>query len=277
MDTDPRARSLERTPRLFCWIWTAPSIWASAPIGDMAATLAAIRASGRKIVYCTNNSSKTAAEYAQKLKRLGLFAAEDFVYTSGMATIEYLQEKIPRALGISRRHRRAQSRVRRRRHPSARGRGYLRARLRHHTHLPKAGQCQPPHRRGEGVHRHPTPTTSAPAEGGVPAGRRLVHPPAADFERPPAGRHRRQAVHGDGRAPFWPACTCRPEAVTMVGDRPAYRHPLRQQQPLQYDLGVERRNGRRQGGRPLPASDAPSCIFRKFEQRRFVAVRGRAS
>lgn len=65
------------------------------PIGDMANTLAAIRASGRKIVYCTNNSSKTAAEYAAKLRRIGLFGEADEVYTSGMATIEYIKEAYP--------------------------------------------------------------------------------------------------------------------------------------------------------------------------------------
>ena len=32
------------------------------PIGGMCDTLAAIRASGRKVVYCTNNSSRTADE-----------------------------------------------------------------------------------------------------------------------------------------------------------------------------------------------------------------------
>lgn len=93
MDTDPRAL-VERT-RAFLLDMDGTVYLGERPIGDMAATLAAIRASGRKIVYCTNNSSKTAAEYAQKLKRLGLFVAEDFVYTSGMATVEYLQEKYP--------------------------------------------------------------------------------------------------------------------------------------------------------------------------------------
>ena len=60
------------------------------PIGGMSETLAAIRASGRKVVYCTNNSSRTADEYVQKLKKIGLYGEGDEIYTSSMATIGYL-------------------------------------------------------------------------------------------------------------------------------------------------------------------------------------------
>lgn len=61
-----------------------------APIGDMANTLKAVRRAGKNIVYFTNNSSKTPSEYVNKLKRIGLYEEGDFVYTSGMATAEYL-------------------------------------------------------------------------------------------------------------------------------------------------------------------------------------------
>ncbi len=61
-------------------------------IGDMINTLRAIRRSGRRIVYFTNNSSKTVKEYEEKLVRLGIFGQEDEVYTSGVATAEYLNE-----------------------------------------------------------------------------------------------------------------------------------------------------------------------------------------
>lgn len=60
------------------------------PIGNMAETLAAVRASGRRVVYCTNNSSRSAASYEQKLRALGLFDACDRVFTSGMAAIALL-------------------------------------------------------------------------------------------------------------------------------------------------------------------------------------------
>lgn len=65
------------------------------PIGAMAETLASVRSSGRRIVYCTNNSSRTAEEYIRKLERLGLYDPRDAVYTSGMATAEYLKERYP--------------------------------------------------------------------------------------------------------------------------------------------------------------------------------------
>lgn len=63
------------------------------PIGEMKRTLAAVRAGGRRIVYCTNNSSRSAASYEQKLRALGLFGARDTVFTSGMAAIGLLRER----------------------------------------------------------------------------------------------------------------------------------------------------------------------------------------
>lgn len=65
------------------------------PVGDMGNTLSKIRASGRKVVYCTNNSSKTAAEYEKKLARLGLWAAGDIIVTSALATADYLNAAYP--------------------------------------------------------------------------------------------------------------------------------------------------------------------------------------
>lgn len=63
------------------------------PIGDMNNTLARIRAAGKRIVYCTNNSSRTPDEYEEKLKRIGLWGEGDLVYTSAMATAEYLKKR----------------------------------------------------------------------------------------------------------------------------------------------------------------------------------------
>lgn len=60
-------------------------------IGDMRGTLRVLRAAGKRAVYCTNNSSKTAKEYVAKLSRLGLWEEGDLVYTSGMAAAEYLK------------------------------------------------------------------------------------------------------------------------------------------------------------------------------------------
>ena len=64
-------------------------------IGDMKNTLQAMRDAGKRIVYFTNNSSKTVKEYEEKLSKLGIFGKGDEVYTSGIATIEYLKEFYP--------------------------------------------------------------------------------------------------------------------------------------------------------------------------------------
>lgn len=61
------------------------------PIGGMCKTLQTLRDMGKKLLFLTNNSSKTEREYEAKLKRIGLFSEGDGVYTSATATAEYLQ------------------------------------------------------------------------------------------------------------------------------------------------------------------------------------------
>ena len=56
--------------------------------------LRAIRESGRKYLYITNNSSKGAADYVKKLARLGIAATEDEFVTSAQATAKYLRENL---------------------------------------------------------------------------------------------------------------------------------------------------------------------------------------
>ena len=67
----------------------------STPIGDMINTLKSIRQAGKKIVYFTNNSSKTVDEYENKLKTIGFWEDGDEVYSSGVATIWYLKKYYP--------------------------------------------------------------------------------------------------------------------------------------------------------------------------------------
>lgn len=57
--------------------------------------LAKIEESGRSYVFLTNNSSKNAAVYVEKLHRMGLDVEEDKIITSGQATIYYLQQHFP--------------------------------------------------------------------------------------------------------------------------------------------------------------------------------------
>ena len=62
-------------------------------IGDMVSTLEKLRNSGKKLIYLTNNSSSSNEKYIKKLTKMGLYRDGDEVYTSGMATAEYLNEK----------------------------------------------------------------------------------------------------------------------------------------------------------------------------------------
>ncbi len=54
--------------------------------------LARVRDSGREYVFVTNNSSRSAAQYLEKLADMGLAAEPRQIMTSGMATVSYLNE-----------------------------------------------------------------------------------------------------------------------------------------------------------------------------------------
>ena len=56
-----------------------------------------IEETGRNYVFVTNNSSKNAAVYVEKLHRMGLDVGEDRIVTSGQATIYYLKKNYPGA------------------------------------------------------------------------------------------------------------------------------------------------------------------------------------
>lgn len=62
-------------------------------IGDVDKTLAKARQKGKKIVFLTNNSSTSQKCYIEKLKKIGVFAEGDDVYTSGMAAADYLNSE----------------------------------------------------------------------------------------------------------------------------------------------------------------------------------------
>ena len=63
------------------------------PIGDMKNTLRRLRDAGKKLVYCTNNSSRSPEGYVEKLKRIGFWDERDSVYTSAIAAAVYLTTK----------------------------------------------------------------------------------------------------------------------------------------------------------------------------------------
>lgn len=57
--------------------------------------LKAVERAGKKYVFLTNNSSKNPEAYIQKLGRMGLEIGPEQIVTSGMATIDYLQQNYP--------------------------------------------------------------------------------------------------------------------------------------------------------------------------------------
>lgn len=54
-----------------------------------------LKASGRRFVFLTNNSSKNPQVYVEKLKKMGFEASLDQIITSGQATIAYLKKEYP--------------------------------------------------------------------------------------------------------------------------------------------------------------------------------------
>lgn len=56
-----------------------------------------ISKSGREYIYLTNNSSRAGSDYVNRLRRLGFPCEPENVFTSGMATAMYLNNKFPGA------------------------------------------------------------------------------------------------------------------------------------------------------------------------------------
>lgn len=61
------------------------------------AFLDGLQLSGRDYIFITNNSSKSTSDYQEKLFKLGIDIGIDLIYTSGIATIEYLKKINDRA------------------------------------------------------------------------------------------------------------------------------------------------------------------------------------
>ncbi|MDR3318569.1 MAG: HAD-IIA family hydrolase [Clostridiales bacterium] len=60
-----------------------------------AEAVAALRRSGARICFLTNNSSVSARDYLQKLARLGIPVTADEIYTSQAATVAYVKKRYP--------------------------------------------------------------------------------------------------------------------------------------------------------------------------------------
>jgi HAD superfamily hydrolase (TIGR01450 family) len=60
------------------------------PLPGSLAFIGAVRASGRRALFLTNNSSRDAEHYIEKLRGMGCAVTDGDVYTSGMAACRYL-------------------------------------------------------------------------------------------------------------------------------------------------------------------------------------------
>lgn len=61
------------------------------PIGDMVNTLNSLRKMGKKLIFLTNNSSKTEVEYEKVLSQNGLWGEGDVVFSSLTSAIGYFK------------------------------------------------------------------------------------------------------------------------------------------------------------------------------------------
>lgn len=64
-----------------------------APIDGAADALRRLRSSGKKVLFLTNNSTRTPKQYSHKLKSMGIEASEGEVFTSSCATARYIAER----------------------------------------------------------------------------------------------------------------------------------------------------------------------------------------
>lgn len=54
-----------------------------------------LKQQGKRYLFLTNNSSKNKKKYVEKLRRLGIEAKEEDVFTSGEATTIVLNQRLP--------------------------------------------------------------------------------------------------------------------------------------------------------------------------------------
>jgi NagD protein len=60
-----------------------------------------LRSLGIGYTFLTNNTSRSKADYVTKLRKLGIEAREDEIYTPAESTITYLRTSLPRVKAIA--------------------------------------------------------------------------------------------------------------------------------------------------------------------------------
>ena len=88
-------RELIRSKRLWLFDMDGTLYLGSRLYGFTAELLETLKATGRRYLFMTNNSSKSVADYVKKLSGLGIAATEDDFITSSQATAWYLKKHHP--------------------------------------------------------------------------------------------------------------------------------------------------------------------------------------
>ena len=76
-------------------------LWKSdAPIGDLRAVFARLRERNLKVIFATNNGTRTPVQYAERLAGFGIQAGPAQVVTSALATAHLLCQKLPQGAKV---------------------------------------------------------------------------------------------------------------------------------------------------------------------------------
>ncbi len=76
-------------------------LWKSdSPIGDLPSIFSRIEVLGLKVIFATNNGTRTPDQYAQRLNKYGIHARPDQVVTSALAAVHLLCQKFPRGAKV---------------------------------------------------------------------------------------------------------------------------------------------------------------------------------
>lgn len=70
------------------------------PIGDLPAIFNKTAEAGLKVLFATNNTTRTPEEYKEKLAHFGVNVSADQIITSGLATVYVLQKKFPQGANV---------------------------------------------------------------------------------------------------------------------------------------------------------------------------------
>jgi len=92
LDTQTVRKLLESVDTVLCdcdgVLWTSDNVVPGGP-----SAINKLKAMGKKVLFITNNSSKSRKEYVQKFFKMGYHVVDDDIFSSSYVTAEYLKSK----------------------------------------------------------------------------------------------------------------------------------------------------------------------------------------